>query len=85
MKLEDDPLVSRDVSMRQREAEKLKAKQQKQMNQRRVEAPSNAFQQSSNAHNDEYMKQALSKVRESRVTLPYALTRHNGTWIHNQK
>ena len=85
MKIDDEPLVSRDVSMRQMEAEKLKAQQQQQMNERRVEAPSNAFQQSSNAHNDEYMREALSKVRESKVTLPDALTRHNGLWMINQR
>ena len=85
MKLEDAPIVSRDVSRRQIEAEKLKAQQQQQMNQRRVEAPSNAFQQSSNAHNDEYMREALSKVRQSKVTHNEDLLRHNGTWFHNKK
>jgi hypothetical protein len=81
----DEPLVSRKVSMRYGEQRKLKIHQQKEMDNRRVAAQSSAFNQSVSATTDRYMRDALSQVRKSDVTLPETLTRHNGTWVHNQK
>ena len=82
---QSDPLVSRDVSMRHAEQDKLKTHQQKEMDNRRVSAPQSAWNQSVAATTDDYMKNALTQVRKSDVTLPDSLTRHNGTWVHNQK
>ena len=77
-------LVSRAVSQRTHEESKLKKSQQKQMEDRRVDQPSNAFHQSVAATGDTYIAEALRKVRESNVTHPEALTRMSGTWMHNQ-
>ena len=82
---QSDPLVSRDVSIRRAEQDKLKTHQQKEMDNRRVSAPQSAWNQSVAATTDDYMKNALTQVRKSDVTLPDSLTRHNGTWVHNQK
>ena len=46
---------------------------------------SNAFHQSVDASNDEYMKNALMKVRQSKVTLPDDLTRIHGTFTTTHK
>ena len=81
----DEPLVSREVSIRRTEQQNLKTDQQKQMEDRRIAAPQNAWNQSVAASTDDYMKNALIQVRKSDVTLPETLTRLHGTWIHNQK
>ena len=81
----DEPLVSRQVSRRRTEKQKLKSQQQKEMEQRRIDAPQSAWNQSVAASTDDYMKSALSKVRESSVTLPDTLTRHNGSWMYSNK
>jgi hypothetical protein len=82
---QSDPLVSRDVSIRRAEQDKLKTHQQKEMDNRRVSAPQSAWNQSVAATTDDYMKNALTQVRKSDVTLPDTLTRLHGTWVHNQK
>jgi hypothetical protein len=76
--------VSLEVSRRREEQQKLKQNQHREMESRRVERDSKSFHQSVSATNDEYIKYALSKVRESDVTLPESLTRRNGTWMRNQ-
>jgi len=81
----DEPLVSRKVSMRHAEQQKLKIHQRKEMENRRVAAPQNAWNQSVAATTDKYMRDALSQVRKSDVTLPETLTRHHGSWVYNQK
>tara|TARA_R110000868_G_scaffold337594_1_gene598479 strand:+ start:56 stop:316 length:261 start_codon:yes stop_codon:yes gene_type:complete len=81
----DEPLVSRQVSRRRTEEQNLKIQQQKDMEQRRIDAPQSAWNQSVAASTDDYMKSALSKVRESSVTLPDTLTRHNGSWMYSNK
>ena len=80
----DEILVSRAVSQRTHEESKLKKSQQKQMEDRRVDQPSNAFHQSVAASGDTYIAEALRKVRESNVTHPESLTRMSGTWLYNQ-
>ena len=85
MKITDEPLVSRDVSIRREQNRQLKTSQQKEMDSRQVNRESNAFHQSSNAHNDEYMKDALMKVRQSKITLPDDLTRMHGTFTTTHK
>lgn len=84
-RLGNDPLVSRNVSMRQREQDKQKTKQHYEMNARRVDRQSNAYNQSVNATTDTYMRDALTQVRKSDVTLPETLTKFQGTWMWNQK
>jgi hypothetical protein len=80
----DNPLVSREVSIRRDQEQKRKTAQHKEMESRQMSRESNAFHQSVNASNDEYMKNALMKVRQSNVTHSETLTRMNGTWMHNQ-
>jgi hypothetical protein len=82
---QNDPLVSRDVSMRRKEQEKLKTHQQKEMDNRRVRAPQSAFAQSVAATTDTKMRDLLSQVRMSDVTLPDTLTRLHGTWVYSNK
>lgn len=84
MKITDTPLVSREVSQRMDQAEKLRTTQKKQMEERLVANPSNAFHQSVAASGDTYIAEALRKVRESKITHPESLTRMSGTWMHNQ-
>ena len=81
----DDPLVSRDVSIRCTEQQNLKIQQRKDMDNRRVAAPQNAWNQSVSASTDDYMKNALTQVRKSDVTLPDTLTRLHGTFIYTNK
>jgi hypothetical protein len=82
--MDNETLVSLEVSRRRENKQKLKQTQQKEMESRRVEGDSRNFQQSVNASNDRYMIDALSKVRKSNVTHPENLTRMNGTWMHNR-
>ncbi len=82
---DDDPLVSRNVSMRQRERQKQKTQQHNEMNARRVEREINAFNQSVAATTDAYIRDALNQVRQSDVTHNETLMRHNGTWMWNKK
>ena len=77
-----DPLVSRHVSIRREQKRQLKTSQQKEMESRQVNRGSNSFHQSVSASNDHYMRDALSKVRQSKVTLPDELTRIHGTYIY---
>ena len=84
MNISDTPLVSRSVSQRADQESKLKKTQQKQMETRLVEKPSDAWRQSLDASGDTYIAEALRKVRESKVTHPESLTRISGTWLHNQ-
>ena len=81
----DEPLIAREVSIRRTEQEKLKTQQQKDMKQRRIDAPQSAWNQSVAAANDDYMKIALSKVRENKTTLPTELTMMHGTFIYSNK
>mgnify|MGYP000465119399 CR=1 FL=1 len=81
----DEPLVSRDVSIRREQNRQLKIDQQKQMENRRIAAPQNAWNQSVAASTDDYMKNALTQVRKSDVTLPDALTRIHGSWVYTNK
>jgi hypothetical protein len=81
----DEVLQSLDVQRRESEKQKLKELQNKKMENRLVQRETNNFNQSVNASNDQYMKDALSKVRQSDVTHSETLTRFNGTWMHNQK
>ena len=80
-----DPLVYRDVTIRREQQRNLKTSQQKEMEFRQVNRDSNAFHQSVDATNDHYMRDALSKVRQSKVTLPDDLTRIHGTYTTTHK
>ena len=79
-----ETLVPVEVTRRRENQRKLKQRQQKEMESRRVDRDSKNFNQSVNATNDRYMVDALSKVRESNVTHPENLTRMNGSWMHNR-
>ena len=82
---QNEPLVSRDVSMRRAEQDKLKIHQQKEMDNRRISAPQSAWNQSVAATTDTKMRDLLSQVRKSSVTLPNELTMRNGTFIYTNK
>ena len=82
---QNEPLVSRDVSMRRAEQQKLKIHQRKEMDNRRVSAPQNAWNQSVAASTDTKMRELLSQVRRNPATLPTELTMRNGTFIYSNK
>ena len=82
--MDKETLVSLDVSRRRQEKQKLKQTQQSVMDTERVERDTRQFNRSVNATNDKYMIDALTKVRESKVTHHEDLTRFNGTWMHNR-
>ena len=84
MNISDTPLVSRAVSQRTHEESKLKKTQQKQLQKRLVEKPSDAWRQTLDASGDTYIASALKKVRQSTVTHDETLTRMSGTWLFNQ-
>ena len=81
----DEVLKSLDVQRRESAKQKQNHSNTKKMQSGWVERDTNNFNQSVNASNDTYMRDALSKVRESKVTHSETLTRMNGTWMHNQK
>ena len=68
-------LKSRDVSMRESEADKLKLQQKREMESRWVEKPTIAG-------GDIDMASALAKVRTSDVTIPVNLSRFNGSYLY---
>ena len=80
-----DTLVSLEVSGRQQELQKLCQSQQSAMDRNRVEKDRRDFYCSVSAFSDSYMRYALSKVRESKVTQHESLTRIHGTRFHNEK
>ena len=84
MNILDKPIVSREVSQRTHEEFKLKKTQQKQMGDRLMEKPSDAWRQTLNASGDTYIASALKKVRQSKVTHDETLTRMSGTWLFNE-
>ena len=71
--------------MRRTEQDKLKIQQRKDMDNRRGSAPQSAWNQSVAASTDTYMRDALTQVRKSSVTLPDTLTRLHGTFIYTNK
>ena len=81
----DEPLIAREVSIRRTEQQNLKTDQQKQMENRRIAAPQNAWNQSVAASTDTKMRDLLSQVRRSDVTLPETLTRIHGSWVYTNK
>ena len=76
----DDPLVSRDLSIRMEQQRNLKTSQQKELEYRQINRDANSFHHSVAATNDQYMKNTLSKVRHSNVTLPDELLRIHGNF-----
>ncbi len=79
------PALTPDVSIRREQNRQLKTDQQKQMENRRIAAPQSAWNQSVAASTDDYMKNALTQVRRSDVTLPETLTRLHGSWVYTNK
>ena len=80
-----ETLVSRDVTIRREQQRNLKTSQQKEMQSRQINRDANSFHQSVDASNDHFMRDALSKVRQSKVTLPDELTRIHGTYIYTNE
>ena len=76
----DDPFVSRSVSIQRDQKRNLKTSQQKELEYRQINRDANSFHQSVAATNDQYMKNELLKVRESKVNLPDELLRIHGNF-----
>ena len=70
-------LKSREVSMREKEAAKLKHQQHREMEQKWVDK-----HRYDTVSID--MADALSKVRTSDVSIPVQLSRYNGSYLHAQ-
>jgi hypothetical protein len=71
-------LKSREVSIREQDAAKLKHKQQRQMESKWVEQPNYA-----GASVD--MTNALIQVRTSNTTIPVDLSRFHGSYLYNKQ
>ena len=71
-------LKSREVSIREQDAAKLKHKQQRQMESKWVEQPNYA-----GASVD--MTNALTQVRTSNTTIPVDLSRFHGSYLYNKQ
>jgi hypothetical protein len=80
----EQTLVSRNVSHRRQDQQKRRQSQQFTMDTDRMERNSQDFNQSVFATNDHYMKDALTKVRQSNVTQSETVTRLHGTWMFNK-
>ena len=80
----EDKLIPRTVYRRQQDQQKQRKSQKSTMDANWVERDRRDFNQSVSASNDHYMKDALTKVRQSDVTHNETVTRLNGTWLYNQ-
>ena len=80
----EDKLIPRTVYRRQQDQQKLRQSQKSEMNRKLVGRDGRDFDQTVSASNDHYMRDALTKVRQSDVTHNETVTRLNGTWLYNQ-
>ena len=80
----EDKLIPRTVYRRQQDQQKLRKSQKSTMDANWVERDRRDFDQTVSASNDHYMKDALTKVRQSDVTHSETVTRLNGTWMFNK-
>ena len=80
----EDKLIPKKVYRRQQDQQKHRQSQQSDMDSKRVERDRRDLNQSVSASNDHYMKDALTKVRQSDVTHNETVTRLNGTWMFNK-
>ena len=79
-----EQLIPSSVLRRQEETEKKRQDQRQVMGVERANADERSFHRSVNATNDDYMTDALQKVRQSNITHNEDLMRMNGTWLYNQ-
>jgi hypothetical protein len=77
-------LISLEQEKRLRDKEDLKKKTQVLHDLKQVNKTDKQFQQSTDSINDTYMKDALSKVRESNVSIDTDLSRFNGTYLYTE-
>ena len=70
---------------RELEKEQERQKQNKEWNERRINSSQREFNRSTSAETDKYMRDALSKVWESDVGMPVALTRFHGSYLYNKQ
>ena len=80
----EDKLIPRTVYRRQQDQQKLRKSPKSEMDRKLVGKDGRDFNQSVSASNDHYMKDALTKVRQSDVTHNETVTRLNGTWMFNK-
>ena len=80
----EDKLIPRTVYRRQQDQQKHRQSQKSTMDANWMERDRRDFDQTVSASNDHYMKDALTKVRQSDVTHNETVTRLNGTWLYNQ-
>ena len=80
----EDKLIPRIVYRRQQDQQKQRKSQKSTMDANWMEKDRRDFDQTVSASNDHYMKDALTKVRQSDVTHNETVTRLNGTWMFNK-
>jgi hypothetical protein len=80
----DVTLKSIAVQRRELEKENLQNLQQKEFEHKLMNQPKRADNSTNNAFNDSYMKDAYSKVSQSKVTHNEDLLRMNGSWLYNK-
>ena len=78
------PLTPVSVQRRELEALERNSKQKIEWDKKRLEDERKQHYQSYNASTDDYMKEALSKVRKSNVSIPQDLAMFNGTFIYKK-
>jgi len=72
------------IQRRNKEEKDATIHQTKELENRLVDVERKNFRSSVNATKDDYIRNAMKKVRESKVGLPESLTRHNGSWVYSQ-
>ena len=79
-----DQLEPLDIYRRKLLDKKKREASKSQMDTHLLNVENNRYQQSVSSSRDNYMVDALKKVRQSNVTHDENLTAFNGTWLHNQ-
>jgi len=79
-----EQLIPSSVLRRQEEAEKKRQDQRQTMGVERANADERSFHRSVDATNDDYMREAMKKIRQDKRTHADSITSFNGTWLYNK-
>ena len=79
-----EQLIPSSVLRRQEESEKKRQDQRQAMGVERANADERSFHRSVDATNDDYMKEAMKKIRQDKRTHADSITSFNGTWLYNK-
>ena len=82
--MKDKALIPLEVQRRLDQEQKLRNLQKTQMEEKIVEMENRNYQRSVSSSRDNYMIEALKKVRQSKVSHHEDFTRMQGNWLHNQ-